>query len=213
MSRCHTEALQLESGHPSDGEVVLIFAGGSCVGRLTFSAVPDWREPDETIRSEVEVIRGWLETCDGGHPACRAIEEELGYVPSRLVDSASTLTLQIGEGHQPSRYSMRAAADFRSSGEASIRYAALSYCWGKSMPESVKTMTTNLADRQENGFAVDDLPRTLRDACSVAHAPLASGVSLNPRPASDNQICLVREVVDLDLGVIIQRSHEILLCR
>ncbi|KAL9088433.1 MAG: hypothetical protein Q9165_006157 [Trypethelium subeluteriae] len=41
------------------------------------------------------------------------------------------------------------------------KYACLSYCWGKSRP--FVTTTSNRAQRAD-GFAIDDLPATLRDA-------------------------------------------------
>ncbi|CAN9344876.1 unnamed protein product [Alternaria sp. RS040] len=100
---------------------------------------------------DLQRCRQYLEECLR-HPKCmNAARKARHYIaPKRLLDvqeHANARLYSISPGDRP-------------------RYVALSYCWGDTQPEQVKTMKANLQCRQDvtnmSGF-----PKTIRDAIQV----------------------------------------------
>lgn len=103
---------------------------------------------------EAKTLRSWIKNCLDEHKACKGQGFEGSssrFYPTRLIDVRSSTirlvggdTLNVSDGG----------------------YVALSYCWGKSMPESCKTTFSTLRERQRN-IEYNSLPKTLREAILV----------------------------------------------
>ncbi len=98
-------------------------------------------------------IRSWISHCEAEHIHCRrqinvAVEQE-PFCPTRLIDIRSCPAQLVGKDEI---------------NVGTVKYAPLSYCWGKTMPESAKTKrtTVSLKDLKEN-----KLPKTFRDAIEI----------------------------------------------
>src|SRR3569833_1635229 len=97
-----------------------------------------------------------MDCCQESHPICR--QHQSSFKPSRLVD------LSPPEAKQQS---ITARIQFKSNLcdlPDGVEYAALSYCWGGSMPEESKTTTQNLSSRVLSGIREASLPFSFRDA-------------------------------------------------
>ena len=82
---------------------------------------------------------------------------------------------------------------YRSSGEESDRYTALSYVWGtsgQSFQTTVATLSNKLA-----GFSIEKLPRTLQDAVKLTQA-------LNIKYLWIDSLCIIQDLED-------HRTHEL----
>ncbi|KAF2239859.1 HET-domain-containing protein [Viridothelium virens] len=102
--------------------------------------------PDTTLSQQfVDQAKQWLQECDSRHSECNISTDSP--LPTRIID--------VGLEHE---YPYAVLQDGK--GMAG-KYACLSYCWGKSRP--FVTTTSNRAQRSY-GFAIDELPATLRDA-------------------------------------------------
>lgn len=97
----------------------------------------------------------WIAECDSGHPTVLLItsfaHNEQSFVPTRLIKV---------EKHLKDHVQLVSPFD-------SVRYVALSYCWGTT--EQSRTITTNIRSR-ERRFAVAQLPQTLKDAIFLTRA-------------------------------------------
>ncbi|KAM6525632.1 hypothetical protein FALCPG4_011168 [Fusarium falciforme] len=105
---------------------------------------------------DMQTYKDRLEDCAQNHPCGKMVSERL---PTRLLDV----------GHSDSRIRLITSAkdqkitDLTTSG-GSVRYAALSYCWG-TYP-SFTTTPASYKDRCE-GFLIEEIPPTLQDAVQV----------------------------------------------
>lgn len=100
-----------------------------------------------TTTGSFDYVRSWLHRCDSQHISCSKTHHE--FVPKRLIrvnsDSRhSTVTLV--------------------SPDSSVKYAALSYCWGG--PLRFKTNSETLSSALA-GLPVEVLPQTVQDAIRV----------------------------------------------
>lgn len=82
------------------------------------------------------------------------------FLPTRLIDIGTSL------GDIPCLVCSR-----NLSNTESLRYAALSYCWGttEDAPTQLKTESSTLEDRY-TGIPIETMTRTIVDAIHVAHA-------------------------------------------
>jgi hypothetical protein len=101
------------------------------------------------------LARNWIEKCQEQHSIISAClpSSDLPYRPKRLIDVGGSV-LRLVERSE--------AIDSREA----TKYATLSYCWGKTMPESAKTTMSTLVAHQK---ALDmlQLPRTFRQAVEI----------------------------------------------
>ncbi len=92
----------------------------------------------------------WLKQCLETHQSCNSVSRGHSILPTRV----------IRVGQHPQQPSLHQSA----SGETGA-YATLSYCWGKS--EQLTSTLSTVAQR-ERGFALEQLPKTCRDAIIIA---------------------------------------------
>lgn len=116
------------------------------------SYIPNPRNPRVPINPDspeaLTQIKTWLASCTD-HQYC-TLGESID-LPSRLLDvSKGTSTIRL---FSPSAEGVKKG-----------RYVALSYCWGKG--KSFTTTSKTLKSRQE-GFLIDEMPKTFRDAVRV----------------------------------------------
>ncbi|KAJ0107049.1 hypothetical protein J7T55_006927 [Diaporthe amygdali] len=106
------------------------------------------RDPLST--ENVENVKRWLKECQMNHEVCRS--RLSGFTPSRLLDIKDK--------------TLRLVTEADDSG-----YTALSYCWGSKANQKEHFLTTksNIGSRR-SGFALCDLPNTLRDAVRTTRA-------------------------------------------
>jgi hypothetical protein len=94
-----------------------------------------------------EKVNGWLNECDSKHEQCRIPEPPK--LPTRVID------VSIDESQENVRLVAKNSA---------ARYAALSYCWGKSN----YTVTTDTVEECMKRLPIAKLPRTVQDAIRCA---------------------------------------------
>lgn len=95
-----------------------------------------------------------ISDCLRGHRAC-VPQDRPPFLPTRLIDVSFFPALRLINTH-----ALRTEP---------VRFAALSYCWGNSMPEEGKTTLANLGARQRS-IDYETLPKTLRDAIEVTRS-------------------------------------------
>jgi hypothetical protein len=97
-----------------------------------------------------EKIRNWLEDCDSSHLSCRRLYISSGYSrsPTRLLNISEERLVRV---------------QLVPNGET-LRYAALSYCWGQNQ---VNVLTTATEEAYFKGIDPSWLPQTLRHAVFV----------------------------------------------
>ncbi|MCJ1269947.1 hypothetical protein MMC22_009840 [Lobaria immixta] len=100
---------------------------------------------------------GWLADCIAKHSECNSSVSDRNWFPTRLIDvgsyglesgSEALLRLHILSDHGPPKGP----------------YMTLSHCWESA--KFMRLMQPNL-DRMKTGFAVEDLPKTFRDAVYI----------------------------------------------
>jgi hypothetical protein len=96
-----------------------------------------------TEHGAVSLAREWLQICRSNHKYCLS---PCNGLPARLIDVGS-------ESRSPRLFTTQTSA-------AGV-YAALSYCWGSSVP--FVTTFNNLENRQK-AIPIEDMPATIRDA-------------------------------------------------
>ncbi|KAL1794566.1 hypothetical protein ACET3X_006382 [Alternaria dauci] len=95
------------------------------------------------------LLKEWIRVCDSDHDQCQREDAELT-MPTRLIEVGKRLRLVDTVDIEPSRY------------------AALSHCWGRLQKhERFCTYKSNITERKA-GIHFDALPRTFRDAVTVA---------------------------------------------
>lgn len=135
-----------------------------CASPKTKSAHPDIQvgfpvllAPDSPVR--FDLFREWLRVCDQSHTACnhRGSTTDL---PTRVID--------VGDGAgdivRLSAFSPEDRENYRTD------YIALSYCWGNLPEEETRAFCTsleNIGERFEQGFDLEKLPQTFRDAITL----------------------------------------------
>jgi hypothetical protein len=103
--------------------------------------------------TQYALLRAWLQQCDEDHE-CRSAFRTA--IPTRLLDVGTTKT-----------GTLRLCC---SNKNKTLKYVALSHCWGKPTEEEKRQFCTtdeNIEVRQ-NGFDISELPKTFRDAVRVA---------------------------------------------
>lgn len=100
---------------------------------------------------------GWLADCIAKHSECNSSVSDRNWFPTRLIDvgsyglesgSEALLRLHILSGHGPPEGS----------------YTTLSHCWGSA---KFMRLTQPNMDSMKTSFAVEDLPKTFRDAVYI----------------------------------------------
>ncbi|KAI1091369.1 heterokaryon incompatibility protein-domain-containing protein [Rostrohypoxylon terebratum] len=95
-------------------------------------------------------IDGWIKSCQRGHPNCRPLIERGGR-PTRLVN--------IEDGGTMFSIKDRLQED--------VEYVAISYRWG--LNNTGYMLTKHTYETMSRKKSIRELPRTLRDVCSIAH--------------------------------------------
>lgn len=108
----------------------------------------DCPEADQDV---LDTANGWLRTCLESHLSCNSREEKLE-LPTRLISIASG---------QP-RVKLMA---YRRDSKSPLRYATLSYCWGKR--PFIQLTKDNIQDLQVE-IPSQDIPPTFTDAFAIA---------------------------------------------
>ncbi|AEO67896.1 uncharacterized protein THITE_2145156 [Thermothielavioides terrestris NRRL 8126] len=117
----------------------------------------------------IELARDWLAECSQEHQNCGSAAE--APLPTRVLDlglgSSDAVRLRELKGHM-------------------ARYICLSYCWGRL--EFLKTTRDNF-ERHKQGIKPEELPRTFRDAITIARA-------LGVRYLWIDALCIIQNDVD-----------------
>ena len=103
---------------------------------------------------EARLQRFWIQTCIERHPACNETSNT-PFVPRRLIDVRSYSSIRL--------------VDTVDLNAKDIRYVALSYCWGRSMPVGATTTKLTLEAHLKK-ICLKKLPKTLRDAIKVTRS-------------------------------------------
>ncbi|KAH0531253.1 hypothetical protein TsFJ059_000110 [Trichoderma semiorbis] len=123
----------------------------ACALPVESASNPPWTESTEQPMSVVDIMVGWLDSCNENHASC--LSRPTTAPPARLIDV----------GDDDTDPCLRTTNE---TGDMGL-YLALSYCWGEKIPP--KTLTTNVADHSR-GICLANLPRTFRDAVRIARA-------------------------------------------
>lgn len=117
----------------------------------TFSLQLPAAFPGVSVENRLTVAAKWIQNC-ASHAECRESMISDNLAPSRLLDLSESYTTGLVK-----------IVDARS---LKAQYAALSYCWGDSLP-----LTTTKATIQYmmEGVQLQDLPLTFKDATNVCH--------------------------------------------
>jgi len=113
-------------------------------------------------------MSSWLDSYDLSHPECSHLSTRVVPLPTRVLDvSMLPGQEQLFGTHQVwgDQFEGRDFKLLETSKGQTGRYAALSYCWGNTLP--LITTTRSLEDHK-SGIAFDELPRTLQDAIMIA---------------------------------------------
>ena len=109
----------------------------------------------------------WLDQCRTSHHKCSDLSTRLVPLPTRVLDVSmlptqkQMLAKHLGWREQFQHEKCKLIQTSR--GQLG-HYAALSYCWGSSLP--LTTTTTSLRDH-ESAISFNHLPRTLQDAVMI----------------------------------------------
>ncbi|KAN0090550.1 hypothetical protein V8E51_019129 [Hyaloscypha variabilis] len=121
--------------------------------------------PQET-RWGLDTSNKWIKQqlldCDENHPDCKSDHEKNPVLPTRVLDL----------GEDPENTSIR----LRETNNLVGVYATLSHCWGLVHP---LTTTRDTYAQRIQGIALDELPKTFRDAVLVAQSSRMAGVYSN----------------------------------
>ncbi|KAH7071609.1 hypothetical protein FB567DRAFT_206966 [Paraphoma chrysanthemicola] len=97
------------------------------------------------------LLRSWLAECDKSHKTCTTPAKS--FLPTRLLD--------LGEVDTQNRIRIVLSRHL----SPDTRYVSLSHCWGANVPFQ---LTTSTIDMMKAGFDLDELPKTFRNAVTVA---------------------------------------------
>lgn len=114
--------------------------------------LPNWTGSGRTV----SLVEQWIRECRSKHWACRAppsLPSKEVYGPTRLIDLSETSGLFVARLCEDQSKPERA------------EYLTLSHCWGGT--SNVK-LTSETLEKLRAGYFVRDLPRTFRDAATLA---------------------------------------------
>ena len=125
-----------------DSDMILVAFGGFANTK---------RFNDNSAASSCQKMVGkWLEECENDHDICKV---QRNFLPTRLLD--------LREVDKRQRLRL---VDSRNC-DPTARYVTLSHCWGLHVPV---TLTKETEKEMRDGFALDKMPPTFRDAIQVA---------------------------------------------
>lgn len=104
----------------------------------------------------LQKAKEWLEECLAGHPNYAYPHATSTCSTNHWHPTLPTRVICLEEGRGPYLVESKGASG---------RYAALSYCWGAG--NKVQTTSSNIGQHKRE-IRTDDLPKTLRDAVTVA---------------------------------------------
>lgn len=120
--------------------------------------------------SYLNLLRQWLLNCDQKHVESGCVPRNtIPLLRSLMSRFRPTRLLYVG-GHDPSKLQLRETKSINKAKGAS--YVVLSHRWGSPTVEDKKRYCTtreNYKDRL-NGFSINELPRTFRDAVEITRA-------------------------------------------
>ncbi|KAM0425774.1 hypothetical protein ACHAPT_009024 [Fusarium lateritium] len=96
----------------------------------------------------LQLAKIWLQNCQENHPSYSELSSNAKKPPIRLINL---------QGPDSSRVYLCDIDQIQD------EYVALSYCWGPGSP-GLFTTTNNVQSHRDDGVAIKDLPRTIRDA-------------------------------------------------
>jgi hypothetical protein len=108
-------------------------------------------------RAVWKLAKKWINNCCHEHEHQCNMSLAIGeakFFPTRVIDVGLSV-LQA--------YSVQIVERENIANIESAHYTALTYCWGRSMPESAKTTIATLQARRQ-GLSLELLPQTVRDA-------------------------------------------------
>lgn len=108
-------------------------------------------------QAHLSVARGWLDSCEALHPGCRPPKTD--FIPTRLI--------YVGSLEAPS-LCLKVTEQASQGDDDRHRYCALSHCWGGR--NDILTLTSTNLDVLRNGFEMDALPKTFRDAVIITRS-------------------------------------------
>lgn len=108
--------------------------------------------PSTHLKQNLGCIKSWLFNCERDHSTCNMTTS---FRPLRLLDVQNPSIVELVE-----------TVEFPPN--LIIRYACLSHCWGKTRCIHLTKMENLNANKA--GIRVEELPRTFRDAISIARA-------------------------------------------
>ena len=107
--------------------------------------------PSTHLEHNLARVQTWISACEQSHPECNV---PATFTPLRSLD------LECEDTEIVKVVELRSVTN--------VRYACLSHCWGMTISKHITT-TKNLA-ANTNGIPIEELPKTFRDAVSVARA-------------------------------------------
>ncbi|KAL2063244.1 hypothetical protein VTL71DRAFT_5049 [Oculimacula yallundae] len=152
------------SGSRGHGKLVVLADEGDPAYNFV---VPSTRTAPMHSEENFALARKWMKNCHETHTECK--KPETGVVPTRL--------LEINENSLRLRTSIP--------GET-LRWAALSYCWGG--PQPLQTTKDTLAQNLDN-IPVSILPKTIQDAITTAR-------EINLKYLWIDCLCIIQDDVD-----------------
>ncbi|CZR63565.1 uncharacterized protein PAC_13462 [Phialocephala subalpina] len=144
-----TALIALRSNNGLDGNLFL------CIMSRFLNTITVTLSGPKNPTHEARRQQTWIQECIQSHSACSWSQDKAPFLPSRLVDVRSYPSLRLIPAQELSCVDRR--------------FAALSYRWGKFMPEEGMTKTATVEKRMR-GISLKRLPRTLRDAIEVTRS-------------------------------------------
>ncbi|PQE32599.1 heterokaryon incompatibility protein [Rutstroemia sp. NJR-2017a WRK4] len=173
------DGLSVDITHPALDTVQLLSFHVSACSDLIKNWLPIVRETidhDRLSPKNVNRIRCWVPSEDSGHQ-----QGQTPFIPTRLIDlepespdpTPESVANELGIDpciapatlHRHPVLVENDTSPTLSSAKDTIRYVALSYCWGSSGPP-LKTETNTLEDRLR-GMPICDMPQCFQDAIKV----------------------------------------------
>jgi len=154
------------SSHSHENKSLRTVGNGSSIPELGYATQIS---PEMTSDSVFQQISCWIQHCDENHKHCL---RDANSTPRRLLEIGDPL--QNGE-----TWTIRLVQDI----QESVKYIALSHCWGKS--QNLTTTTASLESRLKS-ISWNDLPKTYQDAITVTR-------KLNLRYVWIDSLCIIQD--------------------
>ncbi|CAH0033252.1 unnamed protein product [Clonostachys rhizophaga] len=103
--------------------------------------------PEPGTPSQLQILSQWIRLCDSSHTTC--VPKKQRFMPTRLLDTQTTLRL------------------VESKGKYSSRYVALSHCWGQLGEGQMFRAFHRNMNQLKAGIDIETLPATFRDAVTI----------------------------------------------